>query len=236
MTRTREENARHEMNASAQRASVVSALVEAGVLSGMVLNRFIASNMDAETFQANLKKDPLPDTSVDAEGGFITFDGTVFDAEIFCSGVEDRFNQICNERNRVIFDAFGEPDVITGAGNRWYVIRDLEGAKVASGYGETGLAHFWDRLEKDGDNEGHTWAVMFDDTTRARISLAALSKDVVPQLEAKIADCHVTGYMNKDSFEDYKADIMDFCAAMNLVVYPNHMGRKIEPVSDEPGF
>lgn len=236
MTRTREENARDEMNASAQRASVVSALMEAGHLSGMALNRFIEAGTDAEAFMESLKNDPLHRTVLDEDQGILIFDGTAFDAEIFCAGLEERYNQICNDRNEVIFDALGEPDVITGEGNRWYVIRDLEGAKIASGYGETGLLHFWDKLEKSGDNEGRTWAVMFDDTTRGRVSMAAISRDAERTDGDPLADCHVTGFRNENSFDRYEGDIRNFCEAMQLLVYPNHMGRVIEPETDEPGL
>lgn len=235
MTRSLEENARDEMNQSAQRVSVVSALVEADAsLCGMVLNRYIASNAEPEAFVEGLKDDPLPRMTLDEDQGIIIFDGTAFDVEIFCTGLAQRYSEICNERNKMIFDALGEPDVITGEGNRWYIIRDLEGARIASGYGETGLVHFWEKLETTGQNEGRTWAVMFDDTTRGQISMAAISRDVERSDGTLLADCHITGFRNANSFEAYEADIRDFCEAMQILVYPNHMGREIEIEDDTP--
>jgi hypothetical protein len=234
MTRTQEEKARDEMNLSAERDAVVSTLVDAGILSGQAVNRFIDMGLDRDDFIESLKADPLHRTVLDEDQGIITFDGTAFDTAIFCAGLEERFEQIRNERNKVIFDALGESDVITGEGNRWYVIRDRAGAEVASGYGETGLVHFWDRLEASGQNNDHTWAVMFDDTTRGRISMAAISRDAEQSDGTPLADCHVTGFRNEDSFKRYEADINEFCEAMQLLVYPNHMGCEIEDDTPEP--
>lgn len=233
MTRTREENARDEMNASAQRASVVSAIVEGRTVSGMILNRFMDSDQDLDTFMESLMGDPLPGTTVDAEDGFITFNGTTFDAAIFCAGVEERYRQVRDERNGEILNAFGEPDFITGEGYSWHIIRSKEAAKVAGSYGHTAVATYWGELEYGSENKGRVWAVMFDETSRAMITMAALSKSAQGQSSSWIADCHVTGFCNKNSFEDYRAEIEEFCDVMDLVVYPNHMGVQLD-LDDTP--
>lgn len=66
--------------------------------------------------------------------------------------------------------------------------------------------------------------------------MSAISSDAERTYGAHLADCHVTGFRNADSFERYEADIREFCEAMQLLIYPNHMGREIEPDADEPGF
>lgn len=136
---------------------------------------------------------------------------------------------------------FGEPDLITGDGLRWFRIANERQARLAGRLGETAIEHYWrhahGKLEGSRSNawapQTHVWLIALDDHQRGVVTMAALkigSENAHPRL---IADCQVTGFRNDVAFPAYESDIRDVCMALNLVFTPNHMGVDIPRIEDE---
>ena len=136
---------------------------------------------------------------------------------------------------------FGAPDLFTGEGHRWYILRTQEQASLAGRIGQTAIGYYYESYKRAmGEDDSHVWLLMLNEHNEALVSLAAkrLGHERVEPLAGMVeslADCHVTGFRNADVFREFEGDIRQVCAALELECYPNHMGRPlpdVEPKSE----
>lgn len=136
----------------------------------------------------------------------------------------------------LIRDVFGPPDVVTGNGLAWHIIRTPLQADLATHAGDTAIGFFWkmsqDDAERLGIPDNHVWAILVDADDRAVVSMASLKTGETNSRPEKLADCHVTGYRNADVFREFEAEIRAFCDQMSLVCEPNWMGGTVKPEDD----
>lgn len=130
---------------------------------------------------------------------------------------------------------FGAPDLITGSGKEWYILKNRDQANLATRLSQTGIELFWSFHQERDDN--HTWMVMVDHAPGfppyAPVAICAVPEGQT-SVSVLLNDCHVTGFQNQDAFFEHEADIRDACAALGLVCFPNHMGRRLEEPDDSP--
>lgn len=139
------------------------------------------------------------------------------------------------EREDNISRVFGEPDAITGYGNRWYVIDSAEKSALAGDLGRTAVDRFWNGTRKSlTGQDSHSWLIMIDEYGRGVVTMAARKAGMETSYQ-NLDDCHVTGFENENVFFQYENDIRDLCHVKDLVCYPNRMGREIERPDIENG-
>ena len=169
----------------------------------------------------------------------LTFEeGMVVDPVIAAREIVKLAHERLEKSGTAIAETFGEPDLFTGDGNRWFRVDTLDKAKLATHLGETAIAHYWEGTRKNVPGEdSHEWLIMLDQNDRAVVTLAAKKEGRESCYPGMLADCHVTGYRNTPAFQAHEEDIRMACAELGLACEPNHMGGSVpEPEDDGPGL
>lgn len=222
MSRTREENAADLAHEEAQREAIAARIRRWGPVS-----------LTNKAFDLGFDEDALAN-ALSNEDMLAFEDGMIVDASIAAREICKLAMERLNKSGAAIAQTFGEPDLFTGDGNRWFRIDTAEKARLASQLSETAIAHYWEGTRKNvAGEDSHDWLIMLDDHDRAVVSLAALKEGRETCYPNILADCHVTGYRNAPAFVEYESDIRMACAELDLACAPNHMGMTLEAPEDD---
>lgn len=235
MTRDRDENASDLALEEAGRAKIREK-IGVGYVRRALIAFAIDNDLDQDQMSDALSESDIPGLIEMSEINDV-------DMEMLMDEAVALAQEYLDDSGRQIIETFGEPDILSGAGNRWYKVDDEDKAVLAQRLGGTAIGHVWlssrhrvniIALDK---KDSHEWLIMLDDYHRAVVSMAAKKEGVESAYGDFLADCHVTGYNNKDAFFEYEEDIRMICAIQNLVCTPNHMGRPLTSVeNDGPGM
>lgn len=223
MTRTREENAADLAQEDAQRTAIRDWV--SGWRGALIKGIIAEHDHDEEAMaEALAGYEMMKDESA---AGFSP-DMVIRETITLLQEIEAR-------KVREIADVFGEPDILTGAGNRWFHLDTQEKADLAGKLGQTAVGMFWKvTREKFSGEDSHEWLIMLDEGNRAAVTMTA-KKDGAENLYSNIADCHVTGFRNEPAFTEHEGDIRAACGLLGLVCHPNHMGEPLREVHEDSG-
>jgi hypothetical protein len=118
-------------------------------------------------------------------------------------------------------------------GNRWIEITTDEAAMQAGQITQTAIGHFYKDEQKHEEGHPRRWFVLAGPNEAGveigKVALCIVPPGVAVKNSEFVADCHVTGFQNRNAYPSYTDEIAALADKIEIEITPNYQGNPISP-------